>query len=44
MIPAAFNEIQTNGGLVWTQAITKNKEGKIIIKNTKILLLMKMSL
>ena len=43
MVPAVINEIQTEDGLVYTEAITKNKDGKIISKNTKILILIKMS-
>ena len=33
-VPAVFNEIQTEDGPVYTEAITKNKDGKIIFKKT----------
>ena len=32
MVPGVVNEIQTEESLVYTQAITKNKEGKAILK------------
>ena len=34
MVPAMANEIQTEDGLVYTEAVTKNKDGKIILKKT----------
>ena len=33
-VPGVINEIQTEDGLVYTEAITRNKDGKIILKNT----------
>ena len=42
-VPAVVNEIQTEHSLVYTEAIIKNKDGKIILKNTRIPILMKMS-
>ena len=37
VMPAVVNEIQDEDGLVCTKEITKNKEGKVVNKNTKIL-------
>ena len=33
-VPAVINEIQIEDGLIYTEAVTKNKDGKIISKNT----------
>ena len=42
VVPAVVNEIQDEDGLVYTEEITKNKEGKIINKrNAKILQVVK---
>ena len=43
IVAAVINEIQTEDGLVYTEAITKNKDGKIISKNAKTSILIKMS-
>ena len=43
MVPVVVNKIQIDEGLVYIEAITKNKKGKIIFKTPKFLLLMKMS-
>ena len=43
-VPAVVHEIQAEDGLVYTEAITKNKDGKVIFKkNTKISVQIKMS-
>ena len=34
MMPVVINEIQTVDGLVYTEAIIKNKDGKLITKKT----------
>ena len=33
-VPAVINEIEAEDGLVYTEAVTKNKDGKIIFKKT----------
>ena len=43
-VPAAVHEVKAEDGLVYTVAMTKNKDGKSSLKkNTKILILIKMS-
>ena len=43
-VPSVVHEIEAENGIVYTEAITKNKDGKIIFKiNTKISVKIKMS-
>ena len=42
-MPAVVHEIEAEDGLFYTETVTKNKDGKIILKNTKTLILIKMS-